>query len=171
MSGISRRSALVAAFGSVASAASVGAWLVTGWVHDTVPAAGRRIRTSFGSVQVMASRWEAGDAVGPSEPSGVAADGWSDRVVVLVEVRNDSGSPVRVAPGQFRLRVGDEGPAVDVSRSEPHGGTIAPGRVLHLLLTFAVGTVHAPFGLEYWEAGPESSLAEGAARVEPHPLV
>ena len=120
MGGISRRSALVAMCGSLASAASVGAWLVTGWVQDSVPAAaGRRIRTSFGSVQVVASRWEAGAAVQPSGSSGVAADGWSDRVVVLVEVRNDSGSPVRVAPGQFRLRVGDVGPALDVPPSHP----------------------------------------------------
>lgn len=170
MGGISRRSALVAMCGSLASAASVGAWLVTGWVQETVPAAGRRIRTSFGSVQVVASRWEAGAAVRSSRSSGVAADDWSDRVVVLVEVRNDSRSPVRVAPGQFRLRVGDVGPVIDVMRSEPHGGRVAPGRVLHMLLTFAVARQDSSFGLEYWEAGKEWTFAGAAVRVDPHPL-
>ncbi len=168
MSGISRRSALVAACGSLASAASVGAWLVTGWAHDTAPAAGRRIRTSFGSVQVVASRWEAGQQPAATGHSGVAATHWSDRVVVLVEVRNDSRQPVRVAPGQFRLRAGDTGPSVDFIRAEPHGGMVAPGRVLHLLLTFAVSPGFATFGLEYWESGAEASLVAAPARFEPH---
>ena len=173
MSGISRRSALVAACGSLVSAASVGAWMVSGWVHDTVPAHARRIRTSFGSVQVVASRWEAGTgpAAGePTEPSGVAAAAWFDRVVVLVEVRNETRQPVRVAPGQFRLRVGSQGPGVDFLRAEPHGGTVAPGRMLHLLLTFPVSQESTSFGLEYWDPGAGMSLATAAARIVPHPV-
>lgn len=173
MSGISRRSALVAACGSLASAASVGAWMLSGWVQDTVPAHARRIRTSFGSVQVVASRWEAGArpaAVEPADPSGVGAAAWSDRVVVLVEVRNETRRPVRVAPGQFRLRVGSQGPSVDFLRAEPHGGTVAPGRVLHLLLTFPGSQESTSFGLEYWDPGAGTSLAVTAARVAPRPV-
>jgi hypothetical protein len=149
----------------------VGAWLVSGWVHDTVPAGSRRIRTSFGSVQVVASRWEAGERTVASGHAGAAAAGWSDRVVVLVEVRNDSRQLVRVAPGQFRLRVGAAGPSVDYLRAEPHGGLVAPGRVLHLLLTFAVSAEAEGFGLEYWEAGADGSLVAAPARVEPHPVL
>lgn len=171
MSGISRRSALVVACGSLASAASVGALLVSGWVHHTVPAGGRRIRTSFGSVQVVASRWEAGEQPVASGHSGAATAGWSDRVVVLVEVHNDSRQLVRVAPGQFRLRVGTAGPSVDYLRAEPHGGLVAPGRVLDLLLTFAVSPDSTTFGLEYWEPGADASLVAAAARVEPHPVL
>lgn len=173
MSGISRRSALVAACGSLVSAASVGAWMVSGWVHDTVPAHARRIRTSFGSVQVVASRWEAGTgpATGePAEPSEAAAAAWSDRVVVLVEVRNETRQPVRVAPGQFRLRVGSQGPSVDFLRAEPHGGTVAPGRMLHLLLTFPASRESTSFGLEYWDPGAGAPLVTAAARIAPHPL-
>lgn len=173
MSGISRRAALVAACGSLASAASVGAWMVSGWVHDAVPSHARRIRTSFGSVQVVASRWEAGarpTAGEPAEPSGVAAAAWSDRVVVLVEVRNETRQPVRVAPGQFRLRVGSRGPSVDFLRAEPHGGTVAPGRMLHLLLTFPVAGESTGFGLEYWDPSSGTSLATAAARIAAHPV-
>lgn len=173
MSGISRRAALVAACGSLASAASVGAWMVSGWVHDTVPSHARRIRTSFGSVQVVASRWEAGarpTAGQPAEGSDVAAAAASDRVVVLVEVRNETRQPVRVAPGQFRLRVGTQGPSVDFLRAEPHGGTVAPHRVLHLLLTFPVAQESTGFGLEYWDPGAGTSPAAAAARIAPHPV-
>jgi hypothetical protein len=146
----------------------VGAWLVSGWVHDTVPAHGRRIRTSFGSVQVVASRWEAGGPPTASGSAGVAAP-WSDRVVVLVEVRNETRQPVRVAPGQFRLRVGAEGPSVDFLGAEPHGGTVAPGRLFHLRLTFLVPSEPATFGLEYWEVGASTSLVAAPARFDPHP--
>jgi hypothetical protein len=168
VTGISRRSALVAAFGSLASAASVGAWLVSGWVQDTVPAGSRRIRTSFGSVQVLASRWEAGEQPATAARSGAAQTTWSDQVVVLVEVRNDSRALVRVAAEQFRLRAGDGGPRVDFLRAEPPSGTVAPGRVLHLLLTFAVSPGFASFGLEYREAGVEEPLVAVSARFEPH---
>jgi hypothetical protein len=172
VSGISRRSALVAACGSLASAASVGAWMLSGWVQDTVPTHARRIRTSFGSVRVVASRWEAGArpvAGEAADRSPVDPASWSDRVVVLVEVQNETRQPVRVAPGQFRLRVGSRGPTVDFLRAEPHGGTVAPGRVLHLLLTFAVSQQGTTFGLEYWDPAAGASLGTAAARIAPQP--
>jgi hypothetical protein len=159
---VSRRSAIVAAFGSMASAASVSAWLLRGWGQDATPAHGRRIRTRFGSVQLVASRWEAGTGQpGTGQPgtgrSGEVATAWADRIVVLVEVRNESGSPIRVTPGQFQLRVGSDGPTVALLLAEPHGGVVAPRRVLQLRLTFLAPAGHPALALEYQETGAPAS--------------
>lgn len=154
---LSRRSAIVAACGSMASAASVSAWLLRGWGQDAAPPHGRRIRTSFGSVQLVASRWEAGAGQPSTSRPAEVTTAWSDRIVVLVEVRNESGAPVRVAPGQFRLRVGSDGPTVALLLAEPHGGVVAPGRVLQLRLTFVAPPGHPALALEYLEAGGAAS--------------
>ena len=164
MSAMSRRSVLAAACGSLASAASVSAWLVRGWVHDTGPAAhGRRIRTSFGSVVLVASRWEAGAVGAGAAQSGTAGAAWTDTIVVLVEVRNESPGTVRVAPGQFRLRIGREGPGMTFISAEPPGGAVAAGRVLHLRLTFQAPPEPSPLGLEYWEVGSEGAQVAALA--------
>ena len=36
---------------------------------------------------------------------------------------------------------------MDFLRAEPHGGTVAPGRMLHLLLTFPASRESTSFGL------------------------
>ena len=154
MTVLSRRAALLAACGSVAGGASVGTWLVREWVRTTPPP-GKRIRTAFGAVVLLASRREPA-AAPPPDGSGVGGAstqpvGSSDQVVVLVEVRNESTGAVRVAPGQFLLRLGEVGPAVTFLGAEPYGGVVAPGRVLQLRLTFLVPSGDGSYGLEFWE--------------------
>jgi hypothetical protein len=157
MTVLSRRAALLAACGSVAGGASVGTWLVREWVRTTPPP-GKRIRTAFGAVVLVASRREpaATQSVGGPGVDGTStSSAASDQVVVLVEVRNESAGPVRVAPGQFQLRVGEAGPAVAFLASEPYGGVVAPGRVLQLRLTFLVPSGEGSYGLEFQELGQE----------------
>ena len=170
MSQMSRRSALLATIGGMASAASVSAWLVRGWVDETAPAQGRRIRTSFGSVLLVASRWEAGPGLASAATAGESEAVWLDRVVVLVEVRNQSQQPVRVAPAQFLLRVGRQGPTMTFVGAEPYGGVIAAGRTLHLRLTFLTTSQSSPLGLEYWEDGGQVSQVAALARTGSHVL-
>ncbi|MGZ8743552.1 MAG: hypothetical protein ACXWXO_11585 [Nocardioides sp.] len=170
MSGISRRSALLATIGGMASAASVSAWLVRGWADETAPAQGRRIRTSFGSVLLVASRWEAGPGLAGATSSGESEAVWLDRVIVLVEVRNQSQRPVRIAPGQFLLRVGQQGPTMTFVGAEPYGGIIAAGRMLHLRLTFLTPSQFSPLGLEYWEDGGQVSQVAALAATGSHSL-
>jgi hypothetical protein len=154
MTVLSRRAALLAACGSVAGGASVGTWLVREWVRTTPPQ-GKRIRTGFGAVVLLASHREPATTQPAGAPgAGVArvpSAGDSDQVVVLVEVRNESTGPVRIAPGQFQLRTGDAGPAVAFLGSEPYGGVVAPGRVLQLRLTFLVPSGEGSYGLEFRE--------------------
>ncbi len=167
MTVLSRRAALLAACGSVAGGASVGTWLVREWVR-TAPTPGKRIRTAFGAVVLLASRREPADASpvdgpgvdGASAPSAVE----SDQVVVLVEVRNDSAGSVRIAPGQFQLRVGEVGPAVAILGAEPYGGVVAPGRVLQLRLTFLVPSGDGSYGLEFQEFDRPVSTVTARAR-------
>jgi hypothetical protein len=154
----------------MASAATMSAWLVRGWVDETAPAQVRRIRTSFGSVLLVASRWEAGPGLAGAAAPGESEAVWLDRVVVLVEVRNQSQQPVRIAPGQFLLRVGRQGPTLTFVGAEPYGGVIAAGRILHLRLTFLTPSQSSPLGLEYWEDGGEVSQVAALAPTGSHPL-
>jgi hypothetical protein len=159
MTVLSRRAALLAACGSVAGGASVGTWLVREWVR-AVPTPGRRIRTGFGAVVLLASRREPAAVQpvdGPGVDGAVVPAAASDQVVVLVEVRNESAGPVRIAPGQFLLRVGEVGPPVAFLGSEPYGGVVAPGRVLQLRLTFLVPAGKDSYGLEFWESAGQVS--------------
>jgi hypothetical protein len=166
MTTMSRRTALVAACGSAAGGVTVGTWLVRTWVRERVPDASEPIRTGFGLVRLVASRREPGSSPDPSHAGHdeQALGVWPDRVVVLVEVRNDSRQPVRVAPGQFRLRVLDSGTTVTFVRAEPHGGVVAPGRVMELLLTFLAPPGPETFALEFAEAGGDVA---GAAALSP----
>ena len=155
MTVLSRRAALLAACGSVAGGASVGTWLVREWTRTTPPAV-KQIRTAFGADVLVASRREraaASSVGGPGVDGASVLEPDSDQVVVLVEVRNESAGPVRIAPGQFQLRVGEVGPAVAFLGSEPYGGTVAPGRVLQLRLTFLVPSGEGSYGLEFQEFG------------------
>ena len=153
MTVLSRRAALLAACGSVAGGASVGSLLVREWVRTAPPA--KRIRTAFGAVVLLASRREPADASPVDGPGTGGASALtavaSDQVVVLVEVRNESAGPVRIAPGQFRLRVDEAGPAMAFLGAEPYGGVVAPGRVLQLRLTFLVPSGNGSYGLEFQE--------------------
>ena len=149
---------MLAACGSVVSTAYAGAWLVRGWVHDTVPGRGRKHKTRFGTVAVVAARREPARHAQEPGHSEAAHAVWSHRVIALVERRNDSNRPVLVSPGQFRLRLGVSGPTVSYYDSEPSGGQLEPGRTRQLRISFLTPGETDAVALEYTEAGAKAAL-------------
>jgi hypothetical protein len=155
---LSRRSTMLAACGSVVSTAYAGAWLVREWVHDTVPGRGRKQRTRFGTVAVLAARREPARHTQQAGHSEAAHAIWSHRVIALVELRNDSSRPVLVSPGQFRLRLGASGPTVSYYGSEPSGGQLEQGRTMQMRISFLTPGEAGAVALEYTEAGAKGAL-------------
>ena len=129
---LSRRQVFLGVGGTLTSGVAVRAWLG----RDTGarrPTRGRGRWTTFGSVALLgwnrrdqaatgvAARHGGHDATadGPANPHGV----WTETVLVGVQVHNGLDRPMLFSPGQFRLRVGADGPTVTAYDAErPPGG-------------------------------------------------
>jgi hypothetical protein len=127
-------------------------------VHDTTPGRGRKHKTRFGTLAVVAARREpARHAQQPGHAEAAHAV-WSHRVIALVELRNDSNRPVLVSPGQFRLRLGASGPTVSYYDSEPSGGQLERAKTMQLRISFLTPGETGEVVLEYTEAGAQSAV-------------
>jgi hypothetical protein len=165
MLNMSRRSAVLAACGSLVSGALAGAaW----WGRD--PAADRSRPGAGGAgaltVSVLGSRrgaLRAGHALHSQHalPATAAAEHleWSDTVVADVEVHNPTQSPLLVSPGQFRIRVGGDGPTVTYYDSERAVGALAAGRTVRMWISYLVPPGSPPVSLEYAAAGATTVLS------------
>jgi hypothetical protein len=95
---------------------------------------GRGTATSFGSVAVLdAVRRPRNGAATPTAHSGGhdqddhdIGHGWPDLVRVRVEVHNGTAHPLLASLGQFRLRVGTDGPTVTPFAWQHDPGALAP---------------------------------------------
>jgi hypothetical protein len=171
MLNMSRRSALVAACGSLSGATLGAAW----WWHDPVADRSRlgAGRAAALTVSVLGSRrgsLRAGHASHShhAPPSTVAAEHleWSDTVVTDVEVHNPTQRPLLVSPGQFRMRVGGDGPTVSYYDSERAVGVLAAGRTVRMWISYLVPPGSPPLSLEYAAAGATGVLSVPLASVE-----
>ena len=97
---------------------------------------GRGRATSFGSVAVLGAVRRARN--GEATPTGHAdrhapgghdpgdGHGWPDLVRVTVEMHNGTAHPLLASLGQFRLRVGTDGPTVTPFAWQHDPGALAP---------------------------------------------
>lgn len=91
--------------------------------------------TSFGLVSVEGARvLRAAKAEPP--PHGAGDPRGKVELEVAVAVTNRLDRPVLHSPGQFRLRVGTDGPTITALRSSIRPGTLGPGATLDLRLVF-----------------------------------
>jgi hypothetical protein len=116
----------------MASGVAVRAWLGRDAGARRSPTRGRGMWTTFGSVALLGWNSQHHGAAGVATRHGdhdAAADGanphgiWTESVLVGVQVHNGLDRPMLFSPGQFRLRVGADGPTVTAYDAErPPGG-------------------------------------------------
>lgn len=177
MAGVSRRAALSAAGGGVASAVAAGVVLMR--AHTSVgPIHGRAIATSFGSVSLRGSRLLLATAGVVQHEHGHAASGalvpsavhgaWTDAVEVDVEVHNGLHSPMELSPGQFRVRVDDTGPTVSLYSADRDAGPVEPGSTTTMRIRYLVPPPDRGLSLEFADAGAVAPVRLG--RLGPRSL-
>jgi hypothetical protein len=115
---------------SAGGLAVASAMLLRATASDDDPVTrGRGLATSFGSVAVLDAvrRPRNGEATPTAHSSGHdGGHGWPDLVRVRVEVHNGTAHPLLASLGQFRLRVGTDGPTVTPFAWQHDPGALAP---------------------------------------------
>jgi hypothetical protein len=130
---LNRRQAFLGVGGALTSGVAVRAWLGRDAGARRFPTRGRGTWTTFGSVALLGWNRQHPAATGVATRHGghgAAADGlanphgvWTETVLVGVQVHNGLDRPMLFSPGQFRLRVGADGPTVTAYDAErPPGG-------------------------------------------------
>jgi hypothetical protein len=175
MTEISRRRILVVLGGTAASAAIANAALTRGRSSPGLTR-GRGQWTSFGSVSLLA--WSrlalAPSAAGrhqpqhrhqhlaPAVPVPSAVHGaWTDAVVVDVEVHNGARTPIALSPGQFRVRVDDDGPTVSLYRANRSPGPMTAGSTTTLRISYLAPPQERRLSLEFEDAVAMTTVALG----------
>jgi hypothetical protein len=133
---------------------------------------GRGQWTSFGSVSLVGwsrhTLTQAGAHGGhhaSSVPVPSAVHGaWTDAVVVDVEVHNGTQNPVELSPGQFRVRVDDDGPTVSLYRADRVPGAMAANTTATLRISYLAPPKQRALSLEFADAGAMTLL--GLGRLE-----
>lgn len=132
--------------GTLATGVAARAWLGGSPGARPSPTRGHGRWTTFGSVALLG--WNhhhhatGGFAThhpghqfsddGLANPHGI----WSETVLVGVEVHNGLDRPMLYSPGQFRLRVGADGPTVTAYDAERPAGGLAPDSTLTTWVSF-----------------------------------
>ena len=132
--------------GTLATGVAARAWLGGDSGARTSPTRGRGRWTTFGSVALLGwnRRPHATAAAATHHPrGGFSNDGlvnphgiWSETVLVGVEVHNGLDRPMLFSPGQFRLRVGTDGPTVTAYDAERPPGGLAADSTLTTWVSF-----------------------------------
>ena len=126
---------------------------------------GRGVATSFGSVAVLgaARRTRPGPVThAEHQPNGPAAttsnEPWSDLVDVEVEVHNGLARAILVSPGQFRLRLGENGPTVAPYDFDTGVRELAPQQRVRTTISYLAPTQGATaLNLMYEDTGQAGS--------------
>ena len=168
--GISRRKLLVV-LGGTAATATVATVTLAGEpsVARAQVTRGRGQWTSFGSVSLLGwsrhALTQAGSHRGhdvSSDPVPSAVHGaWTDAVLVDVEVHNGTRNPMELSPGQFRVRVDDDGPTVSLYRADRVPGAMAAGTTATLRISYLVPPKGRALSLEFADAGAMTTLGLG----------
>ena len=178
---ITRRAVLVTAGGGAAALTVIGGTLLTDPQGDRGEPR-RMLRTSFGAVALMgSSRVALGPPpesrhhhAGPAGHGHVSSDtpvpsavhgAWTDAVAVDVAVSNVVARPMLLAPGQFRMRVDDDGSTVSLYSADRDTGPVGRGWT-RMRITFLAPPPDRSVSLEFLDPGsPVPLLLGGIGRV------
>ena len=143
---LNRRHVLFGLGGTLTSGVAARAWLGGGTGARRAPTRGRGSWTTFGSVALLGWNRRHHDTanVASHHPEGPFSDDglvnphgiWSETILVGVEVHNGLQRPLLFSPGQFRLRVGSDGPTVTAYAAERRPGGIPPDSTLTTWVSF-----------------------------------
>ena len=169
---MSRRSMLVALGATGASAAAATVVLAHG--RSAPPTRGHGAWTSFGTVALLGwsrlalaagapgHEHEHAHAHAPAHVHGPAAvavpvpsavhGAWTHAVVVDVQVHNGSRSPIELSPGQFRVRVDEDGPTVSLYSADRSYGALEAGSTSTLRISYLVPPPGPELSLEFADA-------------------
>ena len=165
--GISRRKLLVV-LGGTAASATVPLAREPSEVRAQVTR-GRGQWTSFGSVSLLGWSRHALTRAGSHRGHDVSLNpvpsavhgAWTDAVLVDVEVHNGTRNPMELSPGQFRVRVDDDGPTVSLYRADRVPGAMAAGTTATLRISYLVPPKGRAVSLEFTDAGAMTTLGLG----------
>jgi len=173
MTAFHRRTALVATGGLLLSG-TAGAWLTLGRRISGSPTRGRGRWTSFVPVAVLGAARHAGgaahqagthDHAAPAGTTLAVHDPWRDTVEVDVEVHNGTDRPMLVSPGQFRLRVGADGPTVTLYGADRAAGELPAGSTTRMRISYLAPPPGEALAVEFTEAGAVSGARVGLAEA------
>lgn len=168
--GISRRKLLVVLGGGAASASVATVTLAREPSGARAQVTrGRGQWTSFGSVSLLGWSRHALTRAGSHRGHDVSSDpvpsavhgAWTDAVLVDVEVHNGTRNPMELSPGQFRVRVDDDGPTVSLYRADRVPGAMAAGTTATLRISYLVPPKGRALSLEFADAGAMTTLGLG----------
>jgi hypothetical protein len=143
---LNRRHVFLGLGGTLTTGVAARAWLGGGSGSGRAPSRGRGKWTTFGSVALLGWNRQHHDTTsvsmrhggghqpddGAVNPHGV----WTETVLVGVEVHNGLDRPMLFSPGQFRLRVGANGPTVTAYDTERPPGALPAGSTLTTWVSF-----------------------------------
>lgn len=162
MSQLSRRSMVAVLSGGVLVSAVATRLVLDGWSSRPAQVTrGRGADTAFGSVAVLGSHRSRRERMAAHEHAGAAAHdrSWPDVVRVDVEVHNGRRRPVLMSPGQFRLRVGRDGPTVTPYAAGRVPGALGPRSTTRTWIDYLAPGDASDLWVEYAEAGAATLLA------------
>lgn len=180
MTELSRRSVLLAVGGSAASAAAAGGVLMRARGSGG-PSRGRGDRTSFGSVALLGSSrlvlarsdtaqhgQGRGHDVSGDPVASFVHGAWTEAVVVDVEVHNGLQHAMELSPGQFRVRVDDDGPTVTLYSSDRDPGPVEPGSTTTMRIRYLVPPADRGLSLEFADADAVAPIRLGRLGARRH---
>lgn len=101
-----------------------------------------------------------GDRPLPEDPDEPAGHGiWPQAVLVGVQVHNGLDRPLLFSPGQFRLRVGPNGPSVTPYAAEGPSQGLAARTTLTTWVSFLTPDDADDLAVEFTETGAEDVLS------------
>ncbi|RPF26442.1 twin-arginine translocation signal domain-containing protein [Georgenia muralis] len=171
---LSRRQVLTG--GAAVAATGLLTW---SWAGALGPPAAVPVPTSFGTVSLLGARVSGRTASHGHDTATTAAAGaaaaaaatlaahrtWPGLLRVDVAIANLLERAVAFSPGQFRLRVGADGPTVTALDTELTPGALAAGRTVRTWLTFLVPASPALLSLSFEDTAATLSLALHAVEV------
>jgi hypothetical protein len=172
---LSRRHVFLGVGGTLATGAAARAWLGGSPGARTSPTRGRGPWTTFGSVALLGwnRHHHATAVVAPHHSGGPFSDDglvnphgiWSETVLVGLEVHNGLDRPMLFSPGQFRLRVGTDGPTVTAYDAERPPGGLPGGSTLTTWVSFLAPKQAGDLAVEFTDPDAADVLALKLSRA------
>lgn len=162
-------------FGALSGAAlalTAGGTIAAGMASGGSVLSSTGVRTSFGSVEItlaerqsrLQSTFDGRPSAGPTAGSSHAAHGegsgnrrlqqpanntWGSHLLVELMAHNDTSAPLRLPPGQLRLKVGTNGPTITNRGSSGVPAPLGAGETARMLISFLVPSDSFHFTAEF----------------------
>lgn len=170
---LSRRHVFLGLGGTLTTGVAARAWLGGGSGSGRSPSRGRGKWTTFGSVALLGWNRQHHDTMsaairhGGGHQGGHQADDglanphgvWAESVLVGLEVHNGLDRPMLFSPGQFRLRVGADGPTVTAYDTERPPGALPAGSTLTTWVSFLAPKGADDLAVEFADPDADDVLA------------